>query len=243
MAEVEPGDVHPGLDEGADLVLGSSRGAQGADDLGAAHVPSLVTRAVHRPTGTGAVDRRPADVERRSSDDERTGGRVDRARAARCGRPDRRRRPPPRTGPRRWPTRSATAHGRRRRRRTRRARGHVGLVALDVAARVELDAELRRRGPRPRSGPRKPIASSTSSAGISRSLPSTVSNRPSTISTSTSAQRRATRRPAVASPTNSLGVDGVDAARRPPRGRWRRGRSSGRSATGWRPGARRRAAA
>ena len=42
VAEVEPGDVHAGVDQRADLLGGSTRGTEGADDLCSTHASSLV---------------------------------------------------------------------------------------------------------------------------------------------------------------------------------------------------------
>ena len=93
--------------------------------------------------------------------------------------------------------------------------GHVGVVAGDVAARVELDAELRRRSSR--SGPRKPIASSTSCAGISRSLPSTWLEA-ALAHDSTSCSRSAAH-PALARRRRTRWSTRRTPARRPPRAR------------------------
>ena len=53
VAEVEPGDVHPGLDEGGDLLLGTGRRPEGADDLGATrHGGTLVGPSAARGEGS-----------------------------------------------------------------------------------------------------------------------------------------------------------------------------------------------
>lgn len=41
VAEIEAGDVHSGVDQGFDLVVGVGGGAQGADDFRSAHESSL----------------------------------------------------------------------------------------------------------------------------------------------------------------------------------------------------------
>ena len=47
VAEVQPGDVHAGVDEAADGLVGRGGGAEGADDLGATvHPVSLGRRAL-----------------------------------------------------------------------------------------------------------------------------------------------------------------------------------------------------
>ena len=83
-----------------------------------------------------------------------------------------------------------------------------------------------------RSGPVKPIASSTSSAGISRSVPATSAELPSR-STLDQPQRPHV---AVVVAEELLGRDRSRPARRPPRGPRRPGRSSGTSATAGPPG-------
>ena len=55
VREVQAGDVHAGLDEGADLRLAGHGWPQGADDLGAAHPPSLGLRGVRGACGSAVV--------------------------------------------------------------------------------------------------------------------------------------------------------------------------------------------
>jgi hypothetical protein len=63
VAEVQPGHVHPGLDEGGDLLRGAGRRPEGADDLGAAGhadnasgvtTSTLKAGSAERWTGRGA---------------------------------------------------------------------------------------------------------------------------------------------------------------------------------------------
>ena len=49
VREVEPCDVHAGVDEGSHLSLAGGGWAEGADDLGATHVPSLDRRRGQGP--------------------------------------------------------------------------------------------------------------------------------------------------------------------------------------------------
>ena len=113
-----------------------------------------------------------------------------------------------RRGPRRWPTRSGSGPGPCRRRRRRRRRWwRTSSSRATLPRSVEVDAELARAGPRC-SGPTKPMASSTSSASSSKSVPSTFSNRPSTSSTSWALQRP---HAAVVVAEERLGVDARDA--------------------------------
>ena len=165
----------------------------------------LALRTTLDPSGlSDRSQRAAADGRMRSSgprsDDQRALGRRDRR--GQRGRPGEVRcRPrPPRPGPRRSPRRSATGRARRRRRRRRRRRSrHVRRVAGDVAALVEVDAELLDQALAAR-GPVKPIASSTSSAGISRSVPVDLGWNAVLSSTSTS---RSARTLPSSSPRNS----------------------------------------
>ena len=132
VAEVQPGDVHPGLDEGGDLLRGAGRGPEGADDLGAAgHGAQRYAGGRSDRPRPRRPDRRPTRRATATSSGPRPGlpsqrsgdrGRGDRAGAASSRRSARRRRPRRRRGPRRSPRRSATARGPCRRRRRRRAR-------------------------------------------------------------------------------------------------------------------------
>ena len=155
VAHVQPGDVHPGVDQLADLLRVRDGGTEGADDLGSSHadhpsevwnVPSntVTPRAVAPSAGSGpAAPSSPSGTRRRR---------------------------PRRPGPRRSPRRSATGRDRSRRPRRRRRRS-----APYVASRRTLPRSSSSQpscSTRPAvCGPVKPIASSTRSAGISRSVP------------------------------------------------------------------------
>ena len=180
------------------------RRAEGADDLGSTHVSTLALVGTIQLAGHPIWTRRSRTTSARRSDDQRARGRRDRGRqrgragqeavhgggggAALGDRPDDQRLAAARVAGdedarRRWW---------RRRRRARRCRA--------------------RRARRPScssspacSGPVKPIASSTSSAGISRSVPSTGWNRRQSTSTSRSA-----RTPAVVVAEELLRRHGVD---------------------------------
>ena len=116
------------------------------------------------------------------------------------------------------------AAARCRRRRRRRARWSCSSRRrLDVAALVELDAEVARSGRR-FSGPRKPSASSTRSASSSNSLPATslISGGRCRPGDPLQADRlRASRRCPSSSPRKLLGAECSSRGRRPPRARSR----------------------
>ena len=68
VAHVEPGDVHAGVDQLADLLRGRGGGAEGADDLGSTHAPSL--------PGLGSFQRRdPSEARPRTGQLQTTRGR------------------------------------------------------------------------------------------------------------------------------------------------------------------------
>ena len=82
VAHVQPGDVHPGVDQLADLLCRADGRAEGAHDLGSTHdaQPSGLDRS-KQSLGRPRFVRSPTPA----SDHQRAGGRRDRARQA--GRP------------------------------------------------------------------------------------------------------------------------------------------------------------
>ena len=183
---------------------------------------------------TAVVGAKCARTVRVASDHHLAGGGRDRAGAAWWNRTGTRPPRPRRRDPRRWPRRSATGRGRRRRRRRRPPRRWR---SCRPARRCRARRARRRAGrrPCPVSGPAKPMASSTSSAGISCSVP-VDGHQLAALEPHLGHDQRGdvARRRRRGTPRSTPSRP----ARRPPRGRRRPGRSSGTSARAGSPAAR-----